>query len=185
MIARDFGLALIVVAHSKGLVLCYDGPDFLREVIRDDYVVGGEFTLENVDHAPLADGVYVGELLLVDDGPGDWSGSREVALQMRNARPATLEEWTAHLNGEWAWEPFVREPRPNRELPRSTPRQRCTGCGEYADELRPDRCAGHNDAGHNDIDVDENGMAIPRTSTTPEKDAVDFFERRAPLGDDE
>ena len=184
---RDFGFALIVVAHGDPLALCYDGPHHITEYIDESFRRdAGSFAFgDEVDFAPVADGVYIAELLLVDDGTGDWPGSREVALQARNFRPATPAEWTAHLNEEWPWEPFVHV-RPRR---RQKIRRRCRGCGAFADEPRSDRCE-IGDVGHCDIDVDQNGRLLPWS--VPEADArdaradLDAFERRELLdGDDE
>jgi hypothetical protein len=115
--------ALVLFAHQKGHVIMYgdgclpvlgttrplterekeDGAveDFIHDMVGPD-----DFDLEKAgaDYAPHADGVYVGTLKLVDDGPGDWPGSREVALQLCDTHLATEEEWRAYRDGEWPWE---------------------------------------------------------------------------------
>jgi hypothetical protein len=97
---------LVVMAHGNGLCLvCEPGLvlDHLHENGSGASEDGFAFAGHGVDHEPLPDGVYVGELVFIDDGPGDWPGSREVAVSLRKTRLATVEEWTAHLNGEWPW----------------------------------------------------------------------------------
>jgi hypothetical protein len=49
--------------------------------------------------------VFVADLSLEDDGPGDAPGSREVGVALRNAVPVTAEQWRAHRDGEWPWGP--------------------------------------------------------------------------------
>ena len=101
---------LVVFAYGAGLVLaCEDGValDFIRENGSGASIDGFVLDKESVDHGPQADGVYIGVLSLVDDGPGDWPGSRECAPALRDVRPATEAEWTAHLSGEWPWESGV------------------------------------------------------------------------------
>jgi len=98
---------LVVFAYGAGLALaCEDGValDFIRETGSGASIDGFVLDTGGVDYEPQADGVYIGVLSLVDDGPGDWPGSRECAPTLRDVRPATAAEWTAHLSGEWPWE---------------------------------------------------------------------------------
>jgi hypothetical protein len=146
--SRDSGLALVVVAHGRGSAICWDAHFRIKEFVSDGWGGGETFNLDAVDHEPVEDGVFIAEMVLVDDGPGDYPGTRETALQLRNFRRVSEAEWGAFLAGDWPWKPFEK-------------RLRCRGCGAYADEPRPDRCEVHGDAGHGDIEVDERGMSIP------------------------
>jgi hypothetical protein len=103
-----------VVAHGQGVVLTYQAVSWLTNFIQD--VVGGSaesFTLEKAGaDYNLKDGVWVADLDIVDDGPGDWPGSRESLLQVKRAHPVTQEEWVSYLDGDWPWEPVEDEPGP-------------------------------------------------------------------------
>lgn len=105
---------LVVFQYGKGAVICKgacaEGDDEAEAVERfiDDAGgsgTSGDFSLEaaGVDHADLTDGVWMGRLRLVDDGPGDEPGTRECALELYDERPCTLEEWTAFLDGDFPW----------------------------------------------------------------------------------
>lgn len=105
------GKALIVVAHGQGMVLIYQAVSWLEQFIHD--VVGNHdsFSLEKASaDYNLKDGIWVADLGLVDDGPGDWPGSRECLLQVKDAHPVTAEEWAFYLDGDWPWEPIEEEP---------------------------------------------------------------------------
>lgn len=105
---------LVVFQYGKGFVICKGGAtegdeeaDAVDRFIDDAGGSGtsGDFSLEaaGVDHADLADGVWMGQLRLVDDGPGDYPGTREYALQLHDERRCTPEEWAAFLAGDWPW----------------------------------------------------------------------------------
>lgn len=180
---RDFGLALVVVVHGETFALCYDGPANIVDHIRECFRGGDIFAFNDCndwDHEAPSDGVFVVELRLIDDGPGDAPGSRECALQAKNFRVVTATEWTAHCGGEWPWEPFVI----SRPMRRQAIRQRCRGCGAFADEPRSDRCE-IGDVGHCDIDVDQNGRLLPWSMTEAEEVGLNDESFRALLGDDE
>lgn len=103
------GRALIVFAFQKGYAIAYQAKVALHEYIMD---AGGEldcFDLEKIgaDYAKHEDGLYVAELKLIDDGPGDYPGSREVCVSVVESRLATKEEWEAHRTGEWPWESLL------------------------------------------------------------------------------
>jgi hypothetical protein len=171
----DFGLALVVIIHGAGLVLCWDGPAYFKEFVSDARGGGNDsFTFDCIDHEMIEDGLFIVELVLIDDGPGDWPGSRESCLHARNFRQATPEEWKAHLVGDWPWEPLLTAVPP---VP--IPRDRCTNCGEYDTVDRPAKCFSFSDMGHNDIPVDEKGIAIIENVSLSDESF------RALLGDDE
>jgi hypothetical protein len=99
---------------SRVLVVSFFGKAFA--ILVEDSVAlefikeGGGFDVEgfslegaSIDYGPLPDGVHIGILKLEDDGPGDWPGSREACVALRDVRPATKEEWEAHLAGDWPW----------------------------------------------------------------------------------
>jgi len=98
--------ALVVFAHGQGLALCYSGDEHVKQFISD---VGGSsdtFDTEKcgVDFEYPGDGVFIVDMKLVDDGPGDYPGTREVAIQFTNTRKATKDEWSAHCDALWPWE---------------------------------------------------------------------------------
>jgi hypothetical protein len=109
------GRMLLVFFHERellpdggGFCLCWEADDAIGEYIHDCGGSREPFALKDlpVDYdvaAVGAPGVYVARLRFVDDGPGDWPGSREVLLQLHDMRRATAEEWKAHLDGEWPW----------------------------------------------------------------------------------
>jgi len=105
---------LVVMAHGVGLCL-YCEPGIVLDYIHETYGFLPEdgFPLDKggVDYdAALPNGVYYGVLSLVDDGPGDWPGSREVCPTLKDTRLATPEEWQAHLTDEIPWDPTQRVP---------------------------------------------------------------------------
>jgi len=101
------GRALVVSYLGRAFAVAWDADEHLTRFIEDwgGSLDGIDFETTATDHAPLSDGVWIGELRAIDDGPGDWSGSREYRLQFHNERGATPEQWTAHCHGEWPWEP--------------------------------------------------------------------------------
>lgn len=111
--------ALVVFAHGDGFVVCWEiGADPESEALGqfiDDAGGGETFDLAQVGvDCPRAgagevppDGVYVVDMALADDGPGDWPGSREAVVQMSNFRLATADEWSKFRKGEYPW--FVPE----------------------------------------------------------------------------
>jgi hypothetical protein len=102
------GKALVIVAHGKALVLAWQAGDSLYEAMRQGGIKES-FAPEDegfdMGPAPSGDGIYVCDLGWVDDGPGDWPGSREVLPSIQAWRQATAEEWGRHLKNEWPWEP--------------------------------------------------------------------------------
>lgn len=99
---------LVAFAYGKGMVLaCEPGVvlDYIRENGGDADEDGFSLDYEGVDYAPQEPGVYVGVLKVLPAGPGDWPGTQEYMPGLDDVRPATAEEWEAHLRGEWPWEP--------------------------------------------------------------------------------
>jgi|GEM_PF-2503990 len=103
------GKALVVVAHGKPYVLAWQAGKHLAEVMAGHGADKDGFDPEkngyDMGPAPNGDGVYVCDLGWVDDGPGDWPGSREVLPSIKTWRPVTAEEWGYQRNGEWPWYP--------------------------------------------------------------------------------
>ena len=97
--------ALIVFAHGYGNALYYTSDDEVQQWIQDCGGWSDNFnTLTcSADYACPGEGVFVAEMRLADDGPGDWPGSRESVLQLFDIRPATEDEWKAWLNGDIPW----------------------------------------------------------------------------------
>jgi hypothetical protein len=106
---ENTGRAMLVAAHGHALVLCYAAPYWLEQLVVDS---GGRssasiepFELDEAfDHGDVPNGVSIAEITMVDDGPGDWPGSRETIASFKVLRPATAEEWRSHLTDEWPWE---------------------------------------------------------------------------------
>jgi len=106
--AARTGKALVVVAHGKPWVLAWQAGEALYEVMSGQGAGKDGFAPEDegfdMGPAPSGDGVYVCVLGWVDDGPGDWPGSREVLPSIKEWRLATAEEWAHHLKNEWPWQ---------------------------------------------------------------------------------
>jgi hypothetical protein len=102
---------VFVMAHGTGLALCCEESivlDYLSEVGSGATVDGFPLDSHGVDYdTKLPDGVYMGVMSLVDDGPGDYPGSREVCPSLGDARLATADEWRAFIEGEYPWDPKV------------------------------------------------------------------------------
>lgn len=101
-------LALVMFAYGKGYILTWVAEEYIAQYISD---CGGSVDGFDLDYVtctytdPKCDGLMVANLSLVDDGPGDYSGTRECILQLDNWRPATEKEWTDFREGNWPWEP--------------------------------------------------------------------------------
>lgn len=104
---KSSGRALVVVAHTMGFVVSWQAGQYVRDYLHEGGADDVGFPIDRcgVSGAPIDDGIYIGDLVFVDDGPGDWPGSREVAMELQNVRKATKEEWAAHCDGEWPWDP--------------------------------------------------------------------------------
>jgi len=114
------GKAMVVFAHGKGLVVCWQAQTYVAQFISDAGGGGGtdSFDLDDVGadyNDDIDDGVWLFDLGLVDDGPGDWPGSRECMLQLTNGRHATAEEWAYHRGDEWPWEPIEQDSADSKE----------------------------------------------------------------------
>jgi hypothetical protein len=105
------GKALILFTHGSGFVLAYQATEALHEFILDAGGALDQFDLEGVGadcpQRETANGLYIGELKLADDGPGDWPGSRKACVKVVSLRLATKEEWESHRDGEWPWESIL------------------------------------------------------------------------------
>ena len=104
--SKSKGRALVVVAYSDPYALVWSAGEYLRDTIIE---AGGHtdgFALKNAsfDHAMVEDGLFIAELSMVDDGPGDWPGTREFLLSVTSFRTATAEEWAHHCDGDWPWD---------------------------------------------------------------------------------
>jgi hypothetical protein len=103
--STEHNRALIVFAHGEGDALYYTGDDDVQQFIQDCGGWAESFDTINcgVDFEYPGDGVFVAEMKIVDDGPGDWPGSRESVLQLCDMRPITKDEWRAWLNADIFW----------------------------------------------------------------------------------
>lgn len=53
--------------------------------------------------AIIENGIWTCTLSIVDDGPGDWPGSREGKLQIAPISITSPSEWKSFREGEWPW----------------------------------------------------------------------------------
>jgi hypothetical protein len=93
---RHANLALVMMVHQTAHALLVDADEAIEMFIAD--ACGYAF-----DDVIADDGLWVCSLTLVDDGPGDWPGSRECRLQVTPERLATPDEWAAFRRDEWPW----------------------------------------------------------------------------------
>lgn len=99
--------ALVVQYMGRPLAVLYSANSWMCELITGLGADSDSFDVEEMNlesDLPDEDGVYVVDLVGVDDGPGDWPGSRETTVALRHPRAATKEEWAAHCRGEWPWD---------------------------------------------------------------------------------
>ncbi len=100
--------ALVIVYEGATLGAAYSADNSMRELMIGCGAMSDCFDLQamNIESdVPKEDGVYVSDIVAVDDGPGDWPGSRETIPALKGTRKATKEEWLAHCRGEWPWVP--------------------------------------------------------------------------------
>ena len=90
----DKGVAIIVVAHNRALPITAYLPEW-----GDEY--RSFLSHDECDRDELADGVYRVSLVLVDDGPSDWPGAREMVLAIKDAVPVSEQDWRSVLDDEW------------------------------------------------------------------------------------
>lgn len=97
--------ALVVVCHGIAYVVLYDLGTELEELLLANGGKTDGFTLShaNIDHAEMPPGVWTVSVRVIDDGPGDWPGSRESAIQFYDERLATKEEWEGFCEGALPW----------------------------------------------------------------------------------
>lgn len=102
------------IPANKILLISHVGIAYALEIDVEESIMqhihdcGGDidgWDLEGADVAAesLVDGVLVASVKMIDDGPGDWPGSRETIAQLYDVRPATKEEWQASIKNEWPW----------------------------------------------------------------------------------
>jgi hypothetical protein len=92
------GRLLVVFHEGVTALLDQQGGDIAWEAEN----IGTDGVLKEVGDPP-APGVWVWSGGLVDDGPGDWPGSREHRLD-GEWRSATAEELRRFRDGEWVWD---------------------------------------------------------------------------------
>lgn len=90
--------AIVVVHGGVARAVCCDLSEAMLEYLGT--TVDDENQAFSPHEAPIdwnvpGDGVWTMRARMVDDGPGDWPGSREVIVQLYGARPTTKEEWLA------------------------------------------------------------------------------------------
>ena len=95
---------VVVYAHGVPQLLGGEVDYDLSQLLSDFGVsLDGSTTLEGVDYPKRPDGVYIAKIKAVDDGPGDWPGSREVALTLSDVEAITKEQWVAWCSGDYPW----------------------------------------------------------------------------------
>lgn len=97
--------ALVARFFGRTTVLVWCGAAIEHEV---SCVGDGADLAESLGVVGDGDGLYVWEGDYVDDGPGDWPGSRECRLDGWWRR-ATDEEWARHGRDEWPWDDVHEE----------------------------------------------------------------------------
>lgn len=100
------GQALVAFAYGKGMALYYEGADHLGDFTNTGS--DGTFSVDasgvDYDKSEVArDGIYIVDMTMEDDGPGDWPGAREYCLGFRNIRRATEREWADYCQGDRPW----------------------------------------------------------------------------------
>ncbi len=104
------GRALVALFHGKALCLVWSADEGFSEFFSDWGAHRGEpVALDRCGcsyNDKLPDGVYIGALEMIDDGPSDWGygDHREYAPAFDAERLATQEEWQRHLDDEWPWD---------------------------------------------------------------------------------
>lgn len=97
--------ALILFAHGKGFALVAQADEPIENYIGVGCLEGFDLDEAGTDYINPGDGLWIGDLSLVDDGPSDWERPdlRECVLRVSNLRAATAEEWASHRRDEWPW----------------------------------------------------------------------------------
>lgn len=102
--ARSKSRVLVVMMHGEGLCLCCE-PGLVLDYLHEGGGSASEdgFVLEDhgVDHAELPDGIYVGELSLIDDGPGDYPARETMALLQKRCQEALQHVESARPALKW------------------------------------------------------------------------------------
>jgi hypothetical protein len=112
---RRTSKVIVVMAHGEGIVLLCEESialDFVREAGCGASTDGFVCESAGIDiQSDVTDGVYIGEMRIVDGGPESWEmpDVRDYYAQIDKLRPIEKEEWKSHLAGEWpegfAWSP--------------------------------------------------------------------------------
>ncbi len=102
---RSSNKALVIVCHGAAYVVLHDLSTEIEELLIADGGKTDGFALgdTSIDHAEMPPGVWTVSVRVIDDGPGDWPGSRESAIQFYDERLATAEEWQGFCAGELPW----------------------------------------------------------------------------------
>lgn len=116
---RREGKALVVSFFGRAVAVVSDLGSVLRNILGENgagFDESGGFDLERAQvRCAIPDGLYYVEIELVDDGPGDWPGGREVAAQVWFQREATSKEWEDHCEGLWPWDRSLGSDDPTTE----------------------------------------------------------------------
>lgn len=98
---------LVLFCFGDAKVLTWQGGDDVVAWI--DYREGQEFSAEYLGvPKDVADGLYIGEFVWVDDGPESYERPDvyDGHVSIVNLRPITKEEWEHHRRDEFPWEPL-------------------------------------------------------------------------------
>lgn len=93
-------LILFAVQHGVAVPLYRRTDDAITDLIE---CLGDAYALEVASVAQVGDGIWVCRVFLMDAGPGDAPGSREVELVSADVRPPTPEEWGHYVADEHIW----------------------------------------------------------------------------------
>jgi hypothetical protein len=116
-------LALVLAAHDRHVILYRDADDAIESFFSDVWY--GRFRDDSIINCTNADiqtpglwkvstytsntpMLYVAELFIEDDGPGDLPGAHEHSLVLRKPRLATADEWRAYQEGETVFRSYVK-----------------------------------------------------------------------------
>lgn len=90
---------------SRAIVACHGRHGLLLHWVGHAIECERDAVGDSLEHLNLLgpDGVHVWEGVYVDDGPGDWPGTREYRLE-GTFRPLTKEEWESLESGEDPWD---------------------------------------------------------------------------------
>lgn len=101
---RSANKALIAVAHDAPCLLALQVTRAWEEALNENFSIREMSDLldASVEAVPDDDtGMFVFDVGFIDDGPGDWPGSRETTPSFTNPRRVTAQEWSDFLAGDW------------------------------------------------------------------------------------